>query len=164
MSGKREIKAIEVGFLIKALNRLRFNVEKQKLFSYSLYGNLMHLAKSEGLYMVIVPHHVVGIEVKSNQIYLIDNATQVAIDAAASARLTQRVEYAYKIIPRPEKRYIRTELLVNDCSGYIDIKAKEIYEPEEDTIEVNLGYIRNRNKREFLDILYRLRDIAEDLG
>ena len=160
VSGKREIKAIEVGFLIKALNRLRFNVEKQKLFSYSLYGNLMHLAKSEGLYMVIVPHHVVGIEVKSNQIYLIDNATQVAIDAAASARLTQRVDYAYKVTPKPEKRFLRSELIVDERSGYIDIKAREIYEPEEDTTEINLGYIRSRNDKEFHDILTRLWEIG----
>lgn len=160
VSGKREIKAIEVEYLIKALNRLRFSVVKEKLFAHSLYGNLCQLAKKDGLYMIIVPHHVVGVEVKDSKIYLVDNATQVPIDAAASARLTQRVDFAYKVTPKPEKRFIRSELLVEDKSGYIDIKAREIYEPEEDTTEINLGYVRFRNDKEFAEILSRLREIG----
>lgn len=161
VSGKREIKAIEVEYLIKALNRLRFSVVKEKLFAHSLYGNLCQLAKRDGIYMVIVPHHVVGIEVRTGQIYLIDNATQVAIDAAASARLTQRVDFAYKVTPKPEKRFIRSELIVDDRNSYIDIKVREIYEPEEDTTEISLGYIRKRNDSEYHDILTRLWEIGK---
>lgn len=156
ISGKREIKAIEVKFLITALNRLRFNAEKQKLFANSLYGNLMQFAKSDGIYMIIVPHHVVGVEVKEGKIYLVDNHTLSPIDAGASARLIQRVEHAYKIIPRPEKKYLRTELRVDDRAGYIDIKATEVYEQDEDNQEINLGFIRVRNDKEFAEILSKL--------
>lgn len=160
VSGKREIKAVELGHLIKALNKMRFDAEKQKVFSYSLYGNIIHILKKDGMYLVMVPHHFVAVEVKSNQVFLVDNHTRQPIDAASSARLIQRVDAIYKIIPRPEKKFIRTELLVEDKNGYVDIKAREIYEPEEDTTEINLGYVRFRNEKEFHDILTRLWEIG----
>lgn len=160
VSGKREIKAVEVGYLLKALDRMRFKAEREKLFHNSLYGNLTQLAKRDGIYMIVVPHHVVGVEVKENKIYLVDNHTLTPIDASASARLTQRVEQAYKIVPKPEKIYVRTELVVSERNGYIDIKANEIFECEEDNQEVNLGYVRVRNDIEFTKILLKLTDIG----
>jgi hypothetical protein len=156
ISGKRNITYTEVGHLIKAMERLRFKAEKQKLFSYSLYGNLTHFVKQDGMYMIIVPRHVVGVQIKEGQIYLVDNHTTHPIDAAASARLTQRVEQAYKIVPKPSKKLIRTEISVEDNGGYLDIKAHEIYELEEDNEIINLGYVRIRSDKELKEILESL--------
>src|ERR1700687_1487959 len=63
INGRTEIRAVNVPDIIKAFQKLRFDVEEQTVYSRMLYGVLMGLSKSDGLYLVLVPHHIVAIRV-----------------------------------------------------------------------------------------------------
>src|SRR6188768_651505 len=73
ISGERTIRAVQVHHLLKAFEKLRFKTEKMPVPLTSLYANLTAYASKPGKYIVLVPHHVVAIEIKDGQVYLVDN-------------------------------------------------------------------------------------------
>jgi len=158
VSGKQVIKAIEVSYIIKALQKLRFVVEKQKLFHRSLYGVLTHLAvsKNNGMFFVLVPHHVVAVEVTDDKVYLVDNASKAPIDASASARLSQAVEACYKVTPKGAPKFIRTDYNVEVINKTITVKAVNWYEDSTDNTTITLGNLRLDGVKESSDLTEKL--------
>ena len=156
ISGRQEIRAVNIEHLISALERLRFNVEPVKTYFGSLFGSLITLSKADGIYIVLVPRHVVAVEIREKRIFLIDNHTKTAIDASSSARLIQRVERVYKVTARSEPKLLYSEVQVEKRYKTIYLKAIDRYVDERDNVEVNLGYVLARSEDELAKIKERL--------
>jgi hypothetical protein len=101
VSGRNTIKAVQVTHLLQACERLGFTTEQVKSPAGTVFGLLSSLHGRPGFYIIVVPHHVIAVEV-SDKIYLIDNTTKRAINAANSARLTQRIENVWQVKPKPK--------------------------------------------------------------
>src|SRR6266571_6521031 len=97
LTGRHEVRAVEVRHLLAALKKLRFDAAAIPLTARTLYGTLIGLSNSDGLYVILVPRHVVAVEVVEKKIYLIDNASKSPLPAESSARLMQKVEQVYKV-------------------------------------------------------------------
>jgi hypothetical protein len=155
ISGRMEIRAVNTEHLLKALNKLRFNAEVHKIYSYSLYGVLSNL--TNGMYIIMVPKHVVAVEVIDRTIYFVDNHTKHVIDAASSARLSQKVDAVYKITAMPQPKFINTEIMVITFkSGYAKIECEDIYEDEKDNILRNIAHVNAKDKTELRLIAAKL--------
>lgn len=102
VSGQKVIKAVAVNHLIEALKRIEFEATELIPPARTVYGCLSALVNKDGFYIINVPRHVVAVEIKNKTIYLIDNHTKHAINAGASARLTQAVERVYQVKPKPK--------------------------------------------------------------
>ena len=161
ISGKTVIKAVEIGHLIKAFNKLRFDCIKFHFYGYSLFGVLNSLAQQEGCYLVLIPHHVIAVEVKENKIYLIDNHTKSPIDASSSARLSQRVTDVYKITAKEQPVFVKSEIKLTNYCNSVTIKCNNIYKNEEDNTTINLGYINYSNIEQLEQIINELTKIGE---
>lgn len=152
---RMEIRAVKMDDMIKALNKLRFDVTLLDVMGYSLYGVLTSL--TEGVYIITVPKHVVAVEVKDKKIYFVDNHTKIVIDAAASARLMQRVENVWKVTEQPQPILVVSEILIRrDSDCRFTIKYHDIYENPEDNISGVIGYISARSEKELLNVLTKL--------
>jgi hypothetical protein len=122
ISGQREIKAVAVDHIYKALNKLRFKTIKVEPKANSLYGNLVML--ENGTYLILVPRHIVAVEKQEGSITLIDNHTRIAINAAMSARLMQHVEQIVKIVAMAEVMKI-VDVLSKWCKDNISNTSTE---------------------------------------
>ena len=101
INGAFNITGVELGHLLKAADQLGFTSE-QSVSGGSLYGTLVRLAKSDGLYIVTMPSHFVVIEISDRKAYFCDNHTKNPIPAASSARLGQSVVTAHKVFKKPD--------------------------------------------------------------
>lgn len=63
----------------------------------TLYMTIGRYINEDGIYIIMVPHHFIVIEIKNKSVYLVDNHTKSPISAANSARLSQRVFTVTKI-------------------------------------------------------------------
>lgn len=102
VTGAKVIKAVQIAHLIEALKRIEFTTEEIRPPGRTVFGCLGALVNKDGFYIINVPRHVIAVEIKDKQIYLIDNHTKRAINAGASARLTQTVEKVYQVKPKPQ--------------------------------------------------------------
>lgn len=122
VNGNYKIKGVTTYDLLKAADNLGFNNEEFQL-SGSLYYVLTYIVHNDGMYIVMLPKHVVCIEVKDRKIYFCDNHTKEPINAAASARLSQKVESIYRVTKKPlpdkvEPSYRKIEVFkCNYCEG-----------------------------------------------
>ena len=156
INGRFEIRGVQIDHLLKALDKLGFNSEEVRPPAGMLFGVLNHLSHTEGMYVVRVPKHVVAVEVLEGKIYLIDNHSKSAIDAAGSARLTQRVENVYKVVKKPAPIFLRTEILVERQGNRISVKSVDIFVNSKDNIEMHLGQFNFRNEHELYLIIDKL--------
>jgi len=161
ISGKREIKAVQRTHLKEALKRLRFDVEQTNFGGSTLYGTLFRMRTFPSLYVVFVPHHIVAIEVKENEIYICDNHCKTPLDIKQSARLTQRVEEVWKVARRAVPKFIRADIELNKqiygANYKIDIISHNKYENPEDDTRYILGSITYKDDFELTDIIKALR-------
>lgn len=102
VSGQKVVRGAQVPHILKAVDRLGFDHIRKPLIARSLYGCLCALANFDGFYLIVVPEHIVAVEVKDKEIYFCDNHTEKPIKAEASARLTQEVIDIYYIKERPK--------------------------------------------------------------
>lgn len=111
-----------------------------------------------------VPHHVVAVEVNRNQIYLVDNHSKQPLPAQSSARLIQKVEQVYKVTPKPEPKFLRTEIEVIKYknTNYIIISANDKYENGEDDICRRLGQFTYKDNDE-LDLIIEKLSLGRSL-
>lgn len=154
VSGRQEIKAVQMAHLIEAVKRLRFEAISIKVPSFSLFGVLSHISKNEGMFIVGLPRHVVAVEVSQDKIYFIDNHTKHAIDAAGSARLIQRVDAVYKVVPKPQPVFLhsRVEVLAK-YKNRVQVKRISEYENPEDNVVTILGELVYEHEGELSDIV-----------
>jgi hypothetical protein len=155
ISGKDEIKAVNRLHLKEALKALKFDVEETQYGGATLYGTLFRMHAADGLYVVFVPHHVVAVEVKENQIYICDNHTKTPIDIKQSARLSQRVEMVWRVFPHPLPVFVSSHIEVkkDEYLDRVNITKFSIYENPEDNIKYPMGYIRFDNDIELDEII-----------
>lgn len=159
VSGKKVIKGVQASHLKEAFRRLRFdviNINPVGVFSSRLHGLIMELSNSDGFYIIIVPGHFIAIEVLKGQVYLVDNASKSPLPANSSARLMQRVEHVFKVIPRDTPKFIQSIIQVNENVNSIDIYRVNIFENDEDNTRVLIGNIRYSNKIEYQEIIIAL--------
>lgn len=160
INGKAIIKAISTDELLKALEKLRFKVEDQKFYGQTLYAALVSISKNEGMYVVMIPKHLVAVEVKDNQIFLVDNHSKQPLPAQSSARLMQRVDKIWKVISKEPPRFIRSEILL-EKSSYganfrLDIITHNIYADSKDDTRYRLGQILYKDNLELSWIIEAL--------
>ena len=159
INGKKEIKAVDVPDIIKAFKKLRFDVAECTMPSRTLYGNLSLLSNKDGLYLFLVPKHIVAIRIDAGQIQIVDNASREPLDAKQSARLTQQVDKILKITPKPQPQFIDSFINVKCSSTYnrIDIsKTNHYVNSEDDTIE-NKGHFYYSDQNELNQIIEALK-------
>jgi hypothetical protein len=155
VSGRQEIRAVSTAHLIEAFRRLRFDMKEIDKSGYSLFSNLSYLSRSDGMYIVMVPKHVVAIEVKENQIWLVDNHSKQPVDASASARLTQKCEAVYKITEQPQPKFIQTDIRISRAYNCITIVAWDIYDSGEN-VSRTLGRFVFKDDIEYRRIITEL--------
>jgi len=126
INGQYSVSGVQLNDLLKAADKLGFDsIPATK--GNTLYGTLVRLANEDGMYIITVPNHFVTIEVANKRAYFCDNHTKEPIPAASSARLSQQVLAANKVIKRfeePEQpkpkpipvRYIEMRIYIKD--GY----------------------------------------------
>lgn len=133
VTGAKTIKAVQIAHLIEALKRIEFMAEEIQPPGRTVFGCLNALSDKDGFYIINVPRHVIAIEIKDMRIYLIDNHTKHAINAHASARLTQTVEKVYRVVPKaqPSKDQITADRIqwlngqINMLNSQISIRLEQ---------------------------------------
>jgi translation elongation factor EF-1beta len=156
INGKQEIKAVNIPDIILAFRKLRYEVTEQPVRARTLYGILNKLVGVDGLYLIIVPHHIVAIRIEDGQIQICDNASREPLDARSSARLTQQVERIFKISPKPQPIFIGASYRIDKDWTEARIMKVSRYENPEDDTEVRLGYVRFTSDEEFKQIVRAL--------
>lgn len=101
---------------MRVMNQLGFVMEKQPVRGYSMYGCLVALVDNGPKhYIVAVPKHVVVIEVtEDKKIWFCDNHTKEPINAASAARLGQKVEEIFTVVPKPTPILVEKKSIVED--------------------------------------------------
>ena len=161
INGRKEIKAVNIPDIIKAFEKLRFVVEERPIPARTLFGVLSRLSSNDGLYLVIIPRHIVAIRVEAGQVQLVDNASKEPLDASASARLTQQVDKIFKISQKAAPEFIDSFIrLDKEWTEVRIIKVNHYKNPEDDT-EVRLGFIRFTSDSELKDIVRELHNSIE---
>jgi hypothetical protein len=159
VSGRQEIRAVSTAHLIEAFKRLRFDMIEVNRIGYSLYSNLMALSRNEGMYIVMVPKHVVAVEVIDGHIFLVDNHSKQPLDASASARLSQKCEAVYKITERPQPKFLYTEVRITKYhSNNIHIVGWDIYDNGEN-VSRHLGQFYFKDDIELRKIITQLNGV-----
>ena len=98
-------KEVSVGTIKKALDYMEFE-SNEIITDCSLFALMHQIVREPAMYLVIVPKHVVALEVtQEKKIWFCDNHTKNLIDAAHSARIGQRVSKAFKVTPRPIPKF-----------------------------------------------------------
>jgi hypothetical protein len=161
ITGRAEVRAVEIGHLMTAFKKLRFDVNKVDTIGRTLYGTLIRLSDMDGFYVVMVPKHVVAIEVTNHQVYLVDNHSKNPLPANSSARLMQRVEQVYKVSPKAEPIFIRTEIEIKNLGCMIRIVATDRYENADDNITRHLGQFMFKSEDELKQIIKSLTATSE---
>jgi hypothetical protein len=157
VSGRQEIRAVSTSHLIEAFKRLKFDMIEVNRTGYSLFANLNNLSTKPGMYIVMVPKHVVAVEVtKDNHLFLVDNHSKSPLPAEGSARLSQKCEAVYSITKKPDPIFVETIITVDRGYNNIFINATDIYNPETDNVMRRLGQFTFKNDKEVEMILYRL--------
>lgn len=103
VTGSSRVEGVHYIHTLEVLRRLGMQVEAVGQASdCALFSCMHYLSRTDEIYLVGVPSHIVAIEVKDHQVYLCDNHTKEPINGAASARLGQRVDRVFKVsIPPP---------------------------------------------------------------
>ncbi len=163
ISGKKEIKAVDRHHLKAALEKLRFDVSDTIFGGSTLYGCLYRMRTSPGMYVVIVPHHVVAVEVKEEQIYICDNHTKQALDIRHSARLTQKVDSVWRVSRREAPTLIRTEIRLTSIHGRVELYKDSIYVDSRDNVEIYIGGLRVADRFELISIIEKLEELKDKM-
>lgn len=162
ITGQHQIKGVNTTHLVKAFEKLRFDVKKQKVYGYTLYAVLNSISKENGMYIVTVPKHVVAVEVQDNRIWLIDNHSKTALPAEGSARLTQRVDDVYKVTAKPAPICIESVVKVTiHPHHHVIIERINFYDISDDNVTISLGDFVFNNNDELDEIVNQLNNLTE---
>lgn len=118
--GGREVK---IGDLVKVINKLGMQANLiPELDGASLFATFHNISLHDGMYLILVPRHVVCAEVTNGKILFCDNHTKTPISAENSARLGQRALQVYRIIEIPKPTVILTTLTARPITKTYDVK------------------------------------------
>lgn len=158
INGKYNIEGVELKHLIEAANRLGFDCESINPAS-TLFGTLIRIANSDGLYIVTVTGHFVAIEVSDKKIYFCDNHTKVPMPAASSARLQQTCKAVHKVVKRREplllssKIVAEKKLTIDDGYCTVIINCVTTYDIEKYNRTVMVSRIKFNTESDFNDFI-----------
>jgi len=100
--GKSNITKVSVPALLQSIDLLGFKSEPiETLSDASLFATFHSIYNKDGLYMIILPKHVIAAEVISEKVQVCDNHTKEPMNAAAFARLGQRCVQVFKVETKP---------------------------------------------------------------
>lgn len=98
ITGRKDIRGVHYTEMKLALKSLGWEMNEVAFTpGSSMFFLFQTIYSQEGLYILGVDRHVVAIEVRDKKIYICDNATKTPINAAASARLGQKVMVLFKL-------------------------------------------------------------------
>jgi len=156
ITGNTEVRAVNIDSLIKAFKMLRFDMNEINTMASTLYGNLSALSDKPGMYIVVVPKHVVAVEVTEDKhLYLVDNHSKSPLAAESSARLSQKCDAIYQITEKPQPIFDKTEIDIICTGNTIYVSAKDNYINAE-TITRSLGRISTKDNDELNRVIYEL--------
>lgn len=160
INGKHQIQGVTIEELLKALDRLGFDVKLAGLTGHSLYRNLVDLSQEDGIYVMMLPKHFICIEVNNKQVFFCDNHTKEPIPAQSSARLMQKVTIAYKVTERPKPVLIneRLQVIQTRFDRGITIKIYRIkeYNLPQYNLRLNISTFNVNNVDEISSIIAQL--------
>lgn len=165
VNGKYDVRGITIDELIKAAKKLRFELKPVNTYGYSLYGSVVHLVNTSGMYLVAVPKHFVAIEVKDGVVSFCDNHTKEPINAASAARMSQKVLGIYRADKLPDPVFVRSEYVITKneyYSGSLSVSFKRIdhYENPTDNIAKSLGYLSIESEAELASVQKEFNNLA----
>lgn len=133
---------VPYNILLQAADKLGYDTPAAQQGT-SLYGTIVRLAKQDGIYVILVPRHVVVVEIKNRLAYFCDNHTKEVIPASSSARLGQRVFAVNRFVERPKPVLLRVEprVEIDLFSKIMSIKMVDIYDDPKHTTSVLKGSI-----------------------
>jgi hypothetical protein len=146
--------------LLKAADKLGYDTIEAN-HGISLYGTIVRLARQDGIYVILVPHHVVTIEVLNKTAYFCDNQTKEPIPASSSARLGQKVFAAHRFVERPKPVFVRNTYrvdLMEETHTARFFKTAE-YERVEDNRRTLIGSVTY----DHIDELYKIVEAMQDV-
>lgn len=161
--GRADIREISLVELQACLARMRYEYKSIAL-DCSLYSLMHQISKEPGFYIVSVPRHVIALEVDSNhRVLLCDNHTKEPINGAASARLGQHVNQAFKVTPKPEPILLISELKVEiqrtNLSGiYVSVVKEDTYNVAEENKRRTIGSFNAKDDTEIREVMLKLNE------
>lgn len=93
----RPISLVQMNWVTNSLTKLGYKLEAIRPQGSLYYTLTMLSMKPNAIYILVVPRHVVAIEVIDKRIYFIDNHTKSPMNAASSARMMQRVTHIWRV-------------------------------------------------------------------
>jgi hypothetical protein len=99
-------KEMQIECLKRTLDFLEFDwLEETRFEDMNMISFFMLAVREDATYLVVVPKHIVAIQVKEHKIFICDNHTKTPMNAQGSARLGQRVLKVYRVTERPFPAY-----------------------------------------------------------
>lgn len=115
---------LEVSIIVRVISSLNMKAESiETLNDASLFITFHYISKQDGMYLVLVPKHIVAIEVKKNKVFLCDNHTKEPISAESSSRLGQKVNRIYKIVELPKPKILFVESKADSLFRHYELKS-----------------------------------------
>jgi len=163
ITGQKEIKAVDILYIMSAFGKLGFQYEALSLFSGgTLYKTLTNLVNIDGFYIISVPHHVVAIEVKDKNIYFVDNHTKTPISASSSARLMQKVLGVWRITKKVTPKFVKSEIkVVCNSARHVTLFRDSIFENAEDNTSTRLGSFSFLDYEELKQIIHEMKRLIK---
>jgi len=161
VTGRNTITGVHIHELIQTLKRLRFETILVKIsLNSTIYSTLLDLHNKDGLYVLELKTHFVTIEVQAGKIYLIDNHTKSAINAGASARLSQIVVHVYQVVPKAVPVLIKTLYIIKKDGKRVEFIVRDVYEDSSDDYQKNIGFLTGRTESETMEMIDKIKKMT----
>lgn len=164
VNGQYKVKGVTTPDLVKAADRLGFNLREVQVPGRSLFMVASILSHAEGQYVVVVPKHFVVIEVKDGSIQLCDNHTKQPIKLQNSARLSQKVEQVLKAEAKPyvaPPREVDSNYVAEYRNNRIQIERNIKYSDGTER-SVVMGSIDILDRKHIQDIAFAMMGLTEN--
>ena len=159
VTGRTNIQAVSVPEILRVLDKLRFRYDQVES-GCSLYSLIIRINRTDGMYIVTVPRHVVALEVKAGIVYFCDNHTREPINAGASARLSQWVDTCFRTEARPDPVFVTSTIEVKPNLQGIEVFRNNYFVNKEDDDCKLLGTIWSRDTEERKKIVMKMLEVV----
>lgn len=169
INGKYTIEGVTLPHLLEAANRLGFDTEEIPAAS-TLYGSLIRLVNSDGLYIVTVTGHFVCIEVSQRKILFCDNHTKEPMPAASSARLQQSCKAIHRVTKRREPVLTSSKVIALKHESHdedeirVEVVQQITYDIPQYNRNVIIAWLKFNNQSELDEFIASLSNSSIDNG
>lgn len=165
VNGQYKVKGVTTPDLVKAADRLGFNLRQVQIPGRSLFMVASMLSHAEGTYVVVVPKHFVVIEIAGGDIQLCDNHTKQPIKLQNSARLSQKVEQVLKAEKKPHvepPREVSAEYKAEYRNSRIQVERDIKYSDGTSRVVI-MGSIDILDRKHIQDIAFAMMRLTDDV-